>query len=190
MDARTLCLAALALEEASGYEIKKRLDEPPFNHFQDTGFGSIYPALTRLAEEGLIEGTAQVQAKRPDKKVFRVTDSGRRRLAEELLKPPAPDRFRSDFFFLLFMSDTMPRDHLARLVDERIRQYDSDLAAMEACASDIQGRGHRFVFELGRTYYATIRDYLKEHRDWLVAEPDSPEADRMAGPGTARLVAE
>lgn len=187
MDAKTLCLAALSLEtEASGYEIKKKLDEPPFNHFQDTGFGSIYPALTRLAEEGLIEGTAQAQAKRPDKKVFRLTEAGRERLSAALLESPAPDRFRSDFFFLLFMSDAIPRDHLARLIDQRIADYDRLLAHMANCEAEIRMQGHRFVFELGRTYYGTLRQFLAENRDRLL----KGEMPQEGGTASDRLVAE
>lgn len=168
MDAKTLCLAALSLGDASGYEIKKTLDEPPFNHFQDTGFGSIYPALTRLAEEGLIEGTAQAQAKRPDKKVFRLTAAGRARLEAALQDPPGPDRFRSDFFFLLFMSDSLPADRVARLIDARIAEYDRELEAMAACEAEVTLPGHRFVFDFGLTYYRTMRAYLADNRERLL----------------------
>ena len=50
MDARTLCLGALELGDASGYEIKKLYEEGDLSHFYAVGFGSIYPALTRLVE--------------------------------------------------------------------------------------------------------------------------------------------
>lgn len=170
MDARTLCLAALKLGDASGYEIKKLLEEPPFSHFQDTGFGSIYPALTKLAQEGLIEGTTQAQDKRPDKKVYRLTQKGQEMLSQALLTPPSEDKFRSDFCFILFMADLVPGPHLNRIIDERLKLVESELARMEEIAGRLTSRGQRFVGDLGRRYYRMLRDHLLEHRDWTKAE--------------------
>jgi DNA-binding PadR family transcriptional regulator len=52
-DVRTLCLGILSIGEATGYEIKKALEEGPFGHVLEASFGAIYPALGRLTEEGL-----------------------------------------------------------------------------------------------------------------------------------------
>jgi DNA-binding PadR family transcriptional regulator len=181
MDARTLCLAALSLGDASGYDVKKLLDEPPFDHFQDTGFGSIYPALNRLAQEGLVEGNEMSQQRRPDKKVYGLTAAGRQQLCQALMKPPAPDRLRSDFLFLLFMSQHMPRAQLAALIDDRIAAIDAKLEHMESCSEQVVDRGHRFVFELGRTYYRFVRDYLDRNKSWLVSEEPADPAELAAG---------
>ena len=56
--------------EATGYEIKKLFDEGGYQHFIEASFGSIYPALNRLTEEGLVSVRAEVQEKRPDRKVY------------------------------------------------------------------------------------------------------------------------
>ena len=65
MDVRTLCLGVLSLGDASGYEIKKRL-ESTFNHFYDASFGSIYPALNQLQKEGLVRCEPEAQTNRQD----------------------------------------------------------------------------------------------------------------------------
>jgi PadR family transcriptional regulator AphA len=44
MNVRTLCLGILAQHDASGYEIKKAVEEGLFAHFIDASYGSIYPA--------------------------------------------------------------------------------------------------------------------------------------------------
>jgi PadR family transcriptional regulator AphA len=54
MNVRTLCLGFLSTGEASGYEIKKGIEDGMFSHFIDASFGSIYPALTQLTAEGLL----------------------------------------------------------------------------------------------------------------------------------------
>ena len=76
MDIKTTCLGVLMLGDASGYEIRKSFEEGPFSHFAEGGFGSIYPALTKLTKEGLVTCTAHQQEKRPAKKVYHITDAG------------------------------------------------------------------------------------------------------------------
>ena len=182
MDAKTLCLAVLSRGDASGYEIKKTLEDPPFSHFQDTGFGSIYPALSSLAQDGLVTGRAMPQEKRPDKKVYSITPSGRTALIEALGTPPGPDRFRSDFLFVLFLADQMSGAQLRRLIDDRIALYEERIAAMESRmdgACEIEA-GPGFVHGFGLALYKSARDYLLANRDRFLAEAD----------GDQRLVAE
>ena len=50
MDVKTVCLGMLSDGEASGYDLKKQF-ESSFGHFFAAGFGSIYPALSSLADE-------------------------------------------------------------------------------------------------------------------------------------------
>ena len=69
MDARTLCLGVIARGDETGYEIKKSFEEGPFAHIQAASFGSIYPALTKLSEDGLLACRDERQDTRPDKKV-------------------------------------------------------------------------------------------------------------------------
>ena len=68
MNVRTLCLGVLSAGEASGYQIKKEIEEGLFSHFIDASYGSIYPALTQLAGEGLVTVRAEEQSGKPDKK--------------------------------------------------------------------------------------------------------------------------
>ncbi|MFP3326308.1 PadR family transcriptional regulator, partial [Planococcus sp. SIMBA_160] len=75
------------------------------------GFGSIYPALKRLTEDELVICRELEQTNRPDKKVYRITPKGRQALFEAINKPPAEDKFRSDFAFVIFFADLLePRD--------------------------------------------------------------------------------
>ncbi|MBC6405445.1 MAG: PadR family transcriptional regulator [Rhodospirillales bacterium] len=172
MDTRTLCLVALLGRDSSDYEIKKRLDDPPFCHFQNTGFGSIYPALTRFYAEGLIEGREQAQEKRPDKLVFSLTETGRTQLLQALMRPLAPDRLRSAFYFCLFMSELLPRRHVLGLIDDRIAQLDANPEHMASCEAKILSRGHRFLFDLGKSQYSNEHAFLAENRQSMLEEQD------------------
>lgn len=170
MDVKTLCLGVLNRGDATGYEIKKQCEEGPFSHFYAAGFGSIYPALNGLAESGLIEAHAQAQEKRPDKKVYRITAAGRTALSDAISKPPARDRFRSDFWFTLFFAPLLEPLRLSELIEERIAALGSHLAAMEGCALRDGPAGERFVHGAGLALIQAELDYLLTHRDEILSE--------------------
>ena len=172
MQTKTLCLAVLCREDASGYEIKKALEEAPFSHFQETSFGSIYPALAKLADDGLVDFREEVQDKRPDKKVYAITEAGREALIRDLKQPPDPDRYRSDFLFVLYLGDLLPRGHLLKVVDERIVWYEQKLENMAECEAGLADAPvtQRFVHGMGVAVYSACLEYLKSHRHLLAAE--------------------
>lgn len=180
MDVKTLCLGALACRDGSGYEIRKCFEEGPFAHFQDAGFGSIYPALKKLSEEGLITVLAPTPDDgRGDKKIYRITETGRQIFFKALQQRPAPDKLRSDVTFILFFAHLLPARHVARLLDDRIAWYQETIAAMERCncpdKTDTPA-GYRFVLGYGLAVYRASLAYLECERDTLLMalKADSP----------------
>lgn len=167
MDAKTLCLGVLSRGPASGYEIRKAFEDGPFAHFQDAGFGSIYPALKRLAEDGLIQTADTGPDARPEKKVYRITAAGRGALYDTLIVPPGEDRVRSDFLFVLFFGHLLPARYLDQLIDARIREYRTGLAQMQTM--DSQTPAERFVLDFGCALYKAAAEYLEEHRHELLS---------------------
>ena len=97
MNVRTLCLAVLFDTEASGYEIRK---QSTGSYFVEASFGSIYPALAKLEDEGLVTSRIENQEGRPAKKVYSITEAGRSELLDAMFQKLDPDVFRSEF--LLF----------------------------------------------------------------------------------------
>ena len=105
MDAKTLCLGALTCGDASGYEIKKMFEEGPFAYFHQVSFGSIYPSLAKLCDEGKITMREESQDGRPDKKIYSLTDQGRNALRQAVKKTPAADKLRSEIMVMFFYVD-------------------------------------------------------------------------------------
>jgi len=169
MDARLLCLGALHFGDASGYEIKKLFEEGDFSFFHETSFGSIYPALSRLVEDGLALVAEQAQDKRPDKKVYSITDKGRDLFAESLREPPAPDKIRSDFCFLMLFAHLLPSAAIDRLIRDRIAWYRLHIGQMEACDAHEAPPGGRLINGLGLAIYRNAAAYLEENRASFVA---------------------
>lgn len=172
MDVKTLCLGALSRGPASGYEIKKQFQEGPFAHFHDAGFGSIYPALNKLNQAGLVSCTAMEQDKRPDKKVYSLTPSGRLALVNAISQAPGADSVRSDFLFMLFFAHLLSARQVEGLLSDRVEWYRTTVARMKetACASAPERPGERFVHGLGIALYEAMADYIDDHRHELVGE--------------------
>lgn len=66
MDVETVCLGMLTDGAASGYELKKQF-ESTFGHFFAAGYGSIDPALSSLAGQGLVTCEHIAQDGKPDR---------------------------------------------------------------------------------------------------------------------------
>ncbi|MDE0942603.1 MAG: PadR family transcriptional regulator [Alphaproteobacteria bacterium] len=168
MDVRTLCLGVLSLGDASGYEIKKRLEDV-FSHFYDASFGSIYPALSRLQSEGLVHCETETQAKRPDKKVYSLTVDGRLTLVEELNNLPGRDRVRSEFLVAMCFADLLPAGMVGEMIDRRINEHKTH--AVELNEKEGQGTAaQRFVAGYGRALYEAAATYLEENRYLVESE--------------------
>lgn len=167
MDVRTLCLGALSRAPCSGYEIRKQFEDGAFSHFQEAGFGSIYPALKRLTEEGLLTCSDRPQDSRPDKKVYEITAKGRQALFDALNRTPNPDKLRSDFMFVLFFADLLPPREADRLIANRIAWHREVLARIESCDRALSA-GERFVLGLGAAHHRAELDYLEGHRQGLI----------------------
>jgi len=167
MDSKTLCLGVLMLDDASGYEIKKHFEEGPFAYFHAAGFGSIYPALNALNEEGLVTCTAFAQDGKPDKKVYAITEPGRRAFRRALHKSPAPDVYRSETVFMLFFADLLDDEHLRRVFEDHAEEYRNRIERMSEKDLSECTAGQRFVHGCGLAVYKTVVDHMESHRDML-----------------------
>lgn len=152
-------LGLLEGQELHGYEIRRRLREE-FGLFANVSFGSLYPALSRLERTGALatvdehpEGAvpmtgslsgewAAFRTRRPTgargrrgRKVYRITDEGRRQFAALLTaEAPAGDDARSFGLRLAFARYLPPQARL-RLLERRRAQLDDRLLAARRAAS-------------------------------------------------------
>ncbi len=173
MDVRTICLGILTRGDATGYEIKKSFEDDGYQHFVEASFGSIYPALNRLTEEGLVSVREEAQEKRPDRKVYSITGAGRQALVAALMKPLPEDKHRSPFVFAMLFSHLLPPGRVTALIDAYIAYGEAKLAQSAQPKTKPQTAGERFVTGLGRAIYLTMLDYLRTHR----AEIEEPAAE-------------
>ncbi|MCZ4299639.1 PadR family transcriptional regulator, partial [Henriciella marina] len=72
--------------ETTGYEIRKRSTEGDFSFFLEASFGSIYPALSKLEEDGFVTSHVQAQEGKPAKRVYSITQVGRESFINSLFE--------------------------------------------------------------------------------------------------------
>jgi len=178
MSVKTLCLGVLTAGEASGYAIKKEIEEGLFSHFIDASFGSIYPALTQLAGEGLVTVRAEEQSGKPDKKVYAITPKGRDALARSISVVPARDKYKSEFLFQMLLQQFITPEVMRAAIDKQISDLEGDLARIGECKCAEQPHaGASFVADYGEAVLSAGLRVLKEKRAELLrgATPQAAE---------------
>ena len=175
MDVKTVCLGMLTEGEASGYDLKKEF-ESSFSHFFAAGYGSIYPALNALARDGLVECQHIPQEGKPDRKVYRITESGREHLLAALQNPCPSHKVRSEFLATMCFAHLMSREQIETVLDNRVKEMADYLRLFkefETSCMDDWPPGARFVLGFGQTMMKTMREYVEENRDMLFEETDT-----------------
>ncbi len=167
-----MCLAVISMGETSGYEIKKLL-EGPLQHLFDASFGSIYPALGRLTEEGHVTCTEQSQSGKPDKKVYALTSAGRVALLNSLSPMPGADRVRSEFLSTMLFAHLLTPGQVGEMIDHRLEIYRGLLQALEAgvllnATTDFgDPAATEFVSGYGATMIRASLAYIEDNRHLL-----------------------
>jgi len=95
----------------TGYELKKFFDTS-VAHFWNAELSQIYPALKQLEGEGLVEMKVEVQEDRPNRKVYSITDTGRRELLDWLATPAQHEQVREPILIKVFFGSSLPKPEL------------------------------------------------------------------------------
>jgi len=88
-------LAALAIGESSGYDLAKAFDVTVANFWTATP-QQLYRELDKMEAAGLVEARVIEQVKRPNKRLFSLTDEGRSALREFTIRAPKPTAIRDE----------------------------------------------------------------------------------------------
>ncbi|WP_427917981.1 PadR family transcriptional regulator [Streptomyces sp. cg40] len=119
MSLKYAVLAALLEGEASGYELAKTFDVSLANFWPATP-QQLYRELERLAQDGLIEARVVQQERRPNKRMFTLTEAGRRDLDTFAAEPPRrPTAIRDEFLIKIQAMDGTDPAVIRELVEER-----------------------------------------------------------------------
>lgn len=134
MSLKYAVLAALLEGEASGYELSKLFDVAMANFWPATP-QQLYRELDRLERDGLVAARVVRQERRPDKRMFTLTEAGRADLGAFAVQPPRrPVGIRDEFMIKIQAMDGTDGTDPGRtraLVEERMSWARGKLARYE-----------------------------------------------------------
>ena len=114
---------------------------------------------------------AEEQTGRPDKKVYAITEAGRRALARAIAVVPAKDKYKSEFLFQMLLQQFISRDLMLAAIDKQLADLNEDLARIAECRNaDQQHAGASFVADYGNAVLTASVICLSEKRASLLRE--------------------
>ena len=185
-----------------GYELRKRLNSV-LGSFRAISYGSLYPALRDLLEQGLISeaGTADASAPvlsgRRAKIVYELTADGKDRFAE-LVKRTGPESWEDEAFgvHLAFFGST-PAEVRMRILEGRRSRMEERLSNLQASTARNRERIDTYTLALQRHGLEGVQREVRwlselieqehnERRGGSASVSDIPTGDSGAGPRRPR----
>ncbi|MEW2400869.1 PadR family transcriptional regulator [Streptomyces sp. NPDC046862] len=134
MALRNAVMAALLEGEASGYDLAKGFEASVANFWMATP-QQIYRELERMESEGLVSARVVQQERRPNKRLFSLTDAGLRVLSGYVAEAPArPTAIRDELMVKVQCVDIGGGDAIEAVraaVVERVERATAKLARYE-----------------------------------------------------------
>jgi DNA-binding PadR family transcriptional regulator len=130
MALRHAILASLLEGEASGYELSKRFDVSVAN-FWTASPQQLYRELERMEGQDVVAARVVEQQRRPNKRVFSMTDAGHRELATFTTEPSRPSALRDELLVKLQAVDVGDREAVMAALRERMEQAHGKLRLYE-----------------------------------------------------------
>ncbi|POH63713.1 MULTISPECIES: PadR family transcriptional regulator [Cryobacterium] len=123
---RMAVLGGLSIAPMTGYALREQIRDA-LGHFWAESFGQIYPALTALERDGLIERQAALRA---GSSTFALTPLGTERLRELLAEAPQPVKPRNGVLLRLFFGRQLGQEACRKLVADTRATAEAELAGM------------------------------------------------------------
>jgi|SRR5579885_739578 DNA-binding PadR family transcriptional regulator len=142
IDVKFPILGFLMDGEATGYDLKRRFRDP-VGFFYRVSDGSLYPALKKLARDGLVTQREERRGKR-SRTFYAITPAGRERFLRMLREPAQPVFVFDETQVKIFFAHHDPRAALFHM--SRTYQQDLERAAMLRWIAREMERNNESVF--------------------------------------------
>lgn len=171
-----LAILGLLIESPMhGYELRKRLTGL-LGAFRAFSYGSLYPALRRMQAEGLIAENAAPAGTpvRRARRVYQLTDEGRRRFAE-LVADTGPHNYTDDGFgvHLAFFNRT-PAEARMRILEGRRRQVEERREGLREAIARASNSFDRYTSQLHQLGLESSEREVKWLNELIAAERAAP----------------
>jgi DNA-binding PadR family transcriptional regulator len=130
MSLRDAVLAALLEGESSGYDLAKSFDASVANFWMATP-QQLYRELDRLAEQGLIQARVVHQERRPNKRVYSLTEAGHDAIQQFTSRAPKPCVIRDELLVKVNAVDAGDGPAVREFIVERLQWATAKLQRYE-----------------------------------------------------------
>lgn len=183
MSVRLVILGLLMGGEKHPYEMQHILKSRQMEKYIKFYEGSLYYAVEQLKKDGFIEVSGVIkEEKRPDKTVYRITDAGRMKFQELLMKQFAmEEKFYDPIYTALIFAGYGDSGKIADIIGQRIKNIESRIEKLEKLYEErgpVIPRAARYIF-IG------FREHARAKLQWLRSLRDDALEDRL-GHGGAR----
>jgi DNA-binding PadR family transcriptional regulator len=189
MALRHAILAALLEGEASGYDLSKSFDASVANYWAATA-QQLYKELEGMASAGLVTARVVPQDRRPDKRLYSLTDAGRAALREFTARPAKVTAIRDELLVKVQAVDAGDVGAVRVAIAGRLEQARTKLARYDRMrARMLAGRTEDEYFDEAERVgpYLTLmrgRAFEKENIRWAERALSILERRQgSAGPG-------
>ena len=174
MAIRHAILGLLHYRPMHGYKIKAQIEQN-FGHVWSINYGQIYPNLKSLLDEGLISMTEEnrVGMRGPSRKLYSITDKGRKAFSRWIMEPPDKNMTLRDPFLMKFVFFGFgDRRRAVEMIDDQIRLYTEQLTSRKEKFKKLKNLEiHvRLISEMGIELNEAFLAWLKRAREEIVRD--------------------
>jgi len=148
---RYFILGLLTRQPMSGYDIKRFLKSLAWL-VDSPSFGSLYPALHSLLENGLVTVEVVPRNDKPPRKIYTITEAGGQALREWVDQPIGSGVSLKAFVMRLILANNLSQAGLIAHLQQRRAQVATHRGALERAAKAMDERidvGERLVLDYG-----------------------------------------
>lgn len=158
-------LGLLMHENLSGYDIKKRIDSG-ISFFWKGSYGSIYPSLNAMEQEGLIVRVSDPGSEsRREKFLYSITKAGKEHLVAWLQDAKASNDLKYETILKLFFGGAVGPEVTIRTIEQFEQDISAELQILKVYQKNLEESMHQSEDHL--YFYLTVTFGVETYEGYL-----------------------
>jgi DNA-binding PadR family transcriptional regulator len=146
----------------TGYELRK-VFSMSFSFFSGLSYGSIYPSLKKMESKGFISKKVEIQDGAPNRKIYTITEAGKKAFLGSLRSPFMPEQPKNAFLMRLFFFMYLSPGEREAIVLTQLDSVERLRKQLDSLRPEIEAHADRFqylCFQIGIRYFENLADGL------------------------------
>ncbi|MCL5073051.1 MAG: PadR family transcriptional regulator [Actinobacteria bacterium] len=148
MSIKHAMLGLLSWQSFTGYDLKKIIADSEAFYWSGNS-NQIYKMLIPLHKEELVTSEVQHQDNAPSKKIYKITEKGKKELKQWIMSIPEPPALKNTFLIQLAWADQLNKDELNDLLEK----YEEEVHLQLLMHQEKASRANNFPDRTNREKY-------------------------------------